>query len=209
MLKRIVFLGITVMATMSCGVDRQAKALRALEKCRYEFVSADSVILAGTDVRQLMAKGRVDVRQLPGIAIGFLNRNIPLSGILNVRITNPTGNLAGIQQFAYKIAVENREILEGTSDYPIEVPAGETVTVPVRIQTNVYRFLSDQQTLGRLLDFVRRANEGASEETINLTLSIKPTLALGNQIINYPGYIRIDKTIKADLLIKHGYTNQL
>src|SRR5690606_37270184 len=87
-----------------CGVDRQAKALRALEKCQYAFVSTDSVYLAGTDVNKMVANGRVDISRLPGVALGFLNRDIPLSGILNLRITNPTNNLAGIQQFAYKIA---------------------------------------------------------------------------------------------------------
>src|SRR3546814_1138259 len=83
---------------VGCGVDRQAKALRALEKCQYAFVSADSVYLAGTDVNKLVANGRVDISRLPGVALGFLSRDIPLSGILNLRITNPTNHLAGIQR---------------------------------------------------------------------------------------------------------------
>src|SRR5690606_39819732 len=183
---------------------RQARALKALEKCRYEFVSADSVLLAGTDVTELVADGRIDVGRLPGIALGFLSRDIPLSGILNVRITNPTTHLAGIQQFMYKIAVEGREVLEGTSDLPIEVPAGETVTVPVKLQSNVYKFLSDQQTLQKLLAFIQSARDGATDEKVSLTFSIKPTLALGNKQINYPGYIDIDKQIDAGILMKAG-----
>ncbi|MEC3878023.1 LEA type 2 family protein [Parapedobacter sp. 10938] len=187
-----------------CGVDRQAKALRALEKCQYAFVSADSVYLAGTDVNKLVANGRVDISRLPGVAMGFLSRDIPLSGILNLRITNPTNTLAGIQQFAYKIAVEDREVLEGTSDLPIEVPAGKTVTVPVKLQTNVYPFLSDRQTLQKLLAFIQSARDGATDEKVNLTLSIKPTLALGNKQLNYPGYIDIDKQVDASMLLKAG-----
>ncbi len=187
-----------------CGVDRQAKALRALEKCQYAFISADSVYLAGTDVNKLIANGRVDIGRLPGVALGFLNRDIPLSGILNLRITNPTNNLAGIQQFAYKIAIEGREVLDGTSDLPIEVPAGETVIVPVKLQTNVYQFLSDQQTLQKLLAFIKSARDGATDEKVNLTFSIKPTLALGNKQLNYPGYIRVDKQVDASVLLKTG-----
>lgn len=187
-----------------CGVDRQAKALRALEKCQYTFVSADSVYLAGADVNKLMTDGRIDISRLPGVALGFLNRDIPLSGILNLRITNPTDNLAGIQQFAYKIAVEGREVLEGTSDLPIEVPAGKTVIVPVKLQTNVYQFLSDQQTLQKLLTFIQSVRDGATDETVNLTFSIKPTIALGNKQLNYPGYIRVDKQVDAGALLKSG-----
>ncbi|WP_353195597.1 hypothetical protein [Parapedobacter defluvii] len=188
----------------SCTFDKQAKALRALEKCRYEYVSADSVFLAGTDVNKLIANGRVDVSQLPGIAMGFLSRDIPLSGVLNVRITNPTSNLAGIQQFAYKVEVEKREILDGISDLPIEVPPGETVTVPIRLRTNVYKFLSDRETLNKLVTFIQSARNGVTDEKVNLTFKIKPTLALGNKAINYPGYIDINKEVDAEFLVKQG-----
>ncbi|SKB72707.1 hypothetical protein SAMN05660226_02828 [Parapedobacter luteus] len=190
--------------TASCTLDKQAKALKALEKCRYEFVSADSVFLAGTDINKFVANGRVDVSRLPGVALGFLNRDVPLSGILNIQITNPTSNLAGINQFAYKIAIEDKEVLDGTSDLPIAIRPGETITVPVKLQTNVYKFLSDKQTLDKLLSFIQRAQSGATDEKINLTFSIKPTLALGNKQINYPGYIRIDKQVDANLLISNG-----
>lgn len=207
---RIIFLAIGVaFSATSCSLDRQAKALRALEKCRYEFISADSVFLAGTDINKLVANGRVDVSRLPGVAMGFLSRDVPLSGILNVRITNPTSNLAGIQQFAYKVEVEDREVLDGLSDLSIEVPAGETIVVPVKLRTNVYKFLSDRETLDKLIAFIQSARNGTADEKINLTFKIKPTLALGNKEINYPGYIRIDKEVTADFLIRQGYLNHL
>ncbi len=202
---RIIILAITATSLfISCTLDKQAKALRALEKCRYEFVSADSVFLAGTDVNKLIANGRVDVSQLPGVALGFLSRDIPLSGLLNVRITNPSKNLAGIQQFTYKVEVEDREVLDGVSDLPIEVPAGETVVVPVKLRTNVYKFLSDRETLNKLLTFIQSARNGATDEKVNLKFKIKPTIALGNKAINYPGYIGIDKEVDAEFLIKQG-----
>ena len=204
MLNRIIVIVIIAVTYASCGVDKQAKELRALEKCRYEFLSADSVFLAGADVNKLIDGGRINVGRLPGVAMGFLNRDIPLSGLLNIRITNPTNNLAGIRQFAYKIAIEGSEILDGTSDVPIEIPPGETITVPVRLQANVYKFLSDKQTLNKLLDFMQHAHNGNADERINLTLKIKPTIALGNKQINYPGYISIDKQVDAGLLIRSG-----
>jgi len=199
------WVGLTLCAAFfafSCTIDKQAKALRALEKCRYEFVSADSVFLAGADINKLVANGRVDVSQLPGVALGFLSRDIPLSGVLNVRITNPTNHLAGIQQFSYKVEVEDREVLDGVSDLPIEVPAGETVVVPVKLRTNVYKFLSDRETLNKLLTFIQSAREGSTEEKVNLTFKIKPTLALGNKALNYPGFIDIHKEVSADFLKK-------
>ncbi len=201
MVKKLIFFGV-IAALVGCGLDRQARELRALEKCRYEFVSADSVFLAGTDVNKLIADGRIDIGRLPGVAIGFLNRDIPLSGLLNIRITNPTSSLAGIRQFAYKIEVEGNEVIDGISDLPIEVPPGETIVVPVKLRANVYKFLSDRQTLNNLLDFMQSARNGADEQ-IKLTFRIKPTIALGNTQINYPGYININKQVDASFLVKN------
>ncbi len=204
MLNRVIFFALLAALLAACGLDKQTKALKALEKCRYEFVSADSVLLAGTDITKIVANGRVDVSRLPGVAMGFLSRDIPLSGRLNLRITNPTNHLAGIQQFAYKIEVEGNEVFDGTSDLPIEVAPGETALVPVKLQTDVYKFLSDSKTLNKLLAFMQSARGGATDETIKLTFRIKPTLALGNKQINYPGYISVDKHVDADFLVKQG-----
>lgn len=204
MLRRVILFIVATAAITACGIDKQAKELRALEKCKYEFLSADSIFLAGADVNKLIEGGRIDVSRLPGVAMGFLNRDIPLSGLLTIRITNPTNSLAGIRQFAYKIAVEGNEIVDGISEAPIEIPPGETIIVPVKLQANVYKFLSDRQTLDKLLAFIQNVQQGNMDEKINLTFKIKPTLALGNKEINYPGYINIDKEVNAGLLVKNG-----
>ncbi|WP_353181505.1 LEA type 2 family protein [Parapedobacter lycopersici] len=200
MLKKCTLLIGIITLLMACGLDKQAKELRALENCRYEFVSADSIFLAGTDVGRLIAGGRLDVGSLPGVALGFLNRDVPLSGLLQVRVTNPTRSRAGIQQFAYKILIEDREVMDGTSDLPVIIPAGETVIVPVKLQANVYSFLSDRQTQGKLLTFLKKVQNGQSDEKIKVSLKIKPTLALGNKQLNYPGYITVDKEVDGRML---------
>lgn len=187
---------------MGCGIDRQTKELRALEKCEYELVSADSVLLAGTDVGQLIKSGRVDLARLPGVAMGFLSGNVPLSAVLNVRVTNPTNTLAGIRQFAYIIEVEGQELIDGTSDLPVRVPAGETVTVPVRLQGNMYQMLSNQSILQRVMAYVQATQAGTTNEPVNMTIKIKPTVALGNSEINYPGYISIHREFDPSTLIR-------
>ncbi len=179
----------------SCGIDRQAKELRALEKCKYELVSADSVFLAGTDVRQLIESRRVDVSRLPGVALGFLSGNVPLSAILNVQVTNPTNTLAGIGQFSYIIEVEGHQIIDGTSDLPVRVPAGETVVVPVKLQGNMYALLSNQEVLQRVVGYMQTLQSGASAGPVNMAIKIKPTLALGNTAIDYPGFITINRRV--------------
>jgi len=185
-----------------CGLNRQAKELRALEKCTYELVSADSVFLAGTDVGQLIESRRVDVNRLPGVALGFLSGNVPLSAVLNVQVTNPTGNLAGIGQFSYIIEVEGHPIVDGASDLPVRVPAGETVVVPVKLQGNVYALLSNQEILQRVIGYMQTLQSGAPADPVDVAIKIKPTVALGNTAIDYPGFITINRRVDPATLLR-------
>jgi len=76
--------------------------------------------------------------------------------------------------------------------------------VPVKLQANAYSFLSDRRTLNKLLTFLQHVRDGQTTEKIKLTFKIKPTLALGNKQVNYPGYITIDKEVDGDFLAKQG-----
>lgn len=198
----IFMISLLVLFMGSCGLDRQAKELRALEKCKYELVSADSVFLAGTDVGKLIESRRVDVGRLPGVAMGFLSGNMPLSAVLNVRVTNPTKTLAGIRQFAYIIEIEGQQVIDGTSDVPVRIPAGETVTVPVKLQGNVHALLSNQEILQRVMGYMQGLQAGAAADPVNLAIKIKPTVALGNTQIDYPGYITINRQLDPATLIR-------
>ena len=192
-----------LLALAGCGINKQAKQLKAFEKCRYEILAADSVFVAGADVTKLVDSRGADLSSLPGVAMGFLTRDIPLAGILRIRITNPSGTLAGVNQFQYKLLVRDKEVMEGLSDQPISVAPGETVTVPLRINANVYKLLTDGSTIQEVLGFIQSAKGNAPARTAKLGLKIKPTLTLGNQSLNYPGYITVEKEISSNLLQKY------
>ncbi len=202
-LDKFLYGAVVLFALTGCGINKQAKQLKAFEKCRYEILAADSVFVAGADVKKLIDSRGADLSSLPGVAVGFLSRDIPLTGILQVRITNPSGTLAGVNQFQYKLLVRDKEVVEGVSDQRITVKPGETVTVPLKINANVYRLLTDGSTIQEVLGFMQSAKGAAPVRTTKLGLKIKPTLTLGNQSLNYPGYITVEKEISSNLLQKY------
>ncbi|SEN05558.1 hypothetical protein SAMN05216436_11121 [bacterium A37T11] len=197
MQKRIILQVIIMLALASCGVNKQAKQLKAFESCHYELHAADSLFVAGTDVSSLISSRGKDLGSLPGIALGFLSREVPLTGLLRVNISNPGKELAGVNQFQYKILLQDKEVATGFSDQRIEVPPGKTVTVPVRIKANIYKLLQDRSTVNEIMDFIAGAKGNGPEKKTKVALKIKPTLALGNQTINYPGYITVEREISS------------
>ncbi|GAB4029429.1 hypothetical protein [Spirosoma gilvum] len=183
-----------------CSVNQQIAQAKALGDCRYTIASADSVYLAGTDVREFRNLENMDITRFPRLAAGLLTRNIPLDARLNLDITNPTGKLAGINQLEYRVLLAGQELFNGFLNQRIEVQPGGKTRVPVRLNTNAYQLISDSKTREAFTQLVRNLSGAANTQPSKLTIKIKPTLALGNKAINYPGYITIDQDVTNKIL---------
>ncbi len=199
MKKTLLFCLLTI-SMFGCGINKQAQQIKALEACTYKIKNVNSITLAGTDLNKLINQQDFNIASLPGVALGLLRKDIPLRANLNLEITNPSANLAAINQFEYKILVNNTDLAEGIVNQAVSIPQGQTVTVPVQMGSNIYGLISSGNVLN---DIIKAAQRGSkSEEKLGLlTIKIKPTIMIGNTPIKYPGYITINKDISSKILL--------
>ncbi|TDG36756.1 hypothetical protein EZJ43_05580 [Pedobacter changchengzhani] len=197
-MKQILSLCIIILLFAGCDIAKQAQQVAALESCTYRLTKLQQVSLAGTDVQKLLNQQDLSLSSLPGIALGLLRKDIPLRANLNLEITNPTAQLAAINQFEYKILVNNTELTEGIINQNVNVAQGQTVNVPVQMSTNIYGLLAG----GNLLNDIMKATKtGTANDKIGvLTLKIKPSIMIGGTLVKYPGYITINKDISSKIL---------
>lgn len=197
-MKKIILLAFVALFFVQCGVNRFAQ-LKAFEDCKYELISADSIYVANINIKEVMDKKDVDLGKAPRLALALLRRNVPLDAKLNLQISNPSGAVAAINQFEYKILIKNQELASGFVNQNISVaPGGGKVLVPVRISSNIYHLLSDDKTQRALADFFDK--QGNDKKSI-LTIKVRPTMDMANRKINYPGFITIDKEITKKILL--------
>lgn len=194
--KFLIALFLTVLA--ACGINQQAKQIKALEQCKFEVKRVDSIFLAGANVMNMVRSGSVNVSNMGGVAMGMLRKEVPLKGILHLKITNPTGNMAGINQFQYQLLMKDRQLATGLVNQEVKVNPGESIEVPVLIDANIYGLLSNGSVLQEVVDFVSGNNP--KQESL-LTIKLKPTIAIGNKTINYPGWITFDRKVTRDMLL--------
>ncbi|RYE10936.1 MAG: hypothetical protein EOP44_01550 [Sphingobacteriaceae bacterium] len=179
-----------------CGVNKQVQQAKALGKCRFELVSADSIYLAGMNMNQFAGQDNINLGSLPRLAMGFISRSIPLDARLVLKITNPSAETAAINQFEYKILLKNSEVFTGYVNHRVEVaPVGGTTRVPIVISTNAYHLITDEQTRDAFADLVQHFTGAKNARKTVVTIKIKPTLDLGNKAVSYPGYITFEKEI--------------
>lgn len=183
-----------------CSVNQQISQAKALGNCRYTLASADSIYLAGVDVREFQKMEDLNLARFPRLAAGLLTRNVPLDARINLDITNPTGKLAGINQLEYKVLLTGQELFNGFLNQRIEVQPGGKTRVPIRLNTNAYNLISDAKTRDAFTQLVQNMSGKAGTQPSKLTIRIKPTLSLGNKSINYPGYITIDQEVTNKIL---------
>ena len=202
MKKGLVFALIALPLLISrCSVNQQISQAKALANCRYTIASADSVFLAGTDVRQFRRLEDLNPAKFPRLAAGLLTRNIPLDARINLNITNPTNKMAGINQLEYKILLAGQELFNGFLNQRIEVQPGGQTRVPVRLNANAFQLMTDGKTRDAFTQLVQNLSGAANTQPSKLTIRIKPTLSLGNKAINYPGYITIDQEVTNKILL--------
>ena len=154
-----------------CGVNKQISQAKALGDCRYTIGSADSVYLAGVDVRQFRKIEDINPARYPRLATGLLTRNVPLEARINLDIVNPTNKLAGINQLEYRILLAGQELF------------------------------TDPKTRDAFTQLVQNFSGATDAQPSKLTIRIKPTLDLGGKQVNYPGYITINQDVTNKILL--------
>ena len=203
-MKNIVLLLFVAVLFSACrSLNGQVDQIKALEKCKYEVSSVDSIYAANVNIRDIRGKEITDLLKAPRLALAIMRKNVPLKARVNLVINNPTNQLAAINQFEYKILIKTRELAGGFVNQKISIsPNGGTTTIPIQINSNVYHILSDDKAMDAITDFLIGSDDNDKERKGMVTIKIKPTLDFGNRQITYPGYITIDKEISSKNLFK-------
>lgn len=189
---KIIFAFLFIGLVSSCGVKTQVNQLEALQHCVFGVNSIDSVYIAGVSVDRLAGKSGFDLARAPQLAFAFLQQKVPLKACLNLGITNPGSEEAGINDFEYILMVADYELLRGVYERAILVPAnGGEVAVPFAINTDIYPVISKPENQRILADFF-----SASRDTsVTITLKVKPNIVVADRKVSYPGYIDIKKQL--------------
>jgi len=198
-MKNILMICLAILMVTGCGVNKQAQQIKALEKCTYRVISASNITIGGTDVKNLINGQDINLSSLPGLAFGLLRKDVPLRGRLNMEITNPSGSPAAINEFDYKILINQQELATGFVNQLVSIAPGSAATVPVEINANVYQFISNAKVMSEISEFLRGGSDGQEKKGL-VTLKIRPSIKVGNTLVKYPGYISIDKEVSSKIL---------
>ena len=200
-MRKILSVCLVLVVLYGCGVNKQAQQIAALEKCTYRLLSAEQVTIGGTNINNFANLQDLNLSSLPGLALGLFTKDVPLKARLNLEITNPTSTTAAINDFEYKVLINNQELATGLVNQVVDVQPGGTTVIPVNINLNAYRFISNKQVMQEVAAFLQSGTDSV-ERKGQLTLRIKPSIKVAGALVKYPGFFTIDKEISSKTLFK-------
>lgn len=188
----------TALLFNGCAINNQAKQIKALEKCTYRIVDINEITVAGVDFNKIFKDDEINLSAIPSIALGLLTKDVPLKSRVLLEITNPSQQTAAINEFEYIIQIGREEIANGLVEVPVSVEAGQSKTIPIQLNTNIHRLITNKELVNQMLEVYRKRSSNASLG--ELTIKLKPTFKLGQSSFKYPGYINIRKNLDLNQL---------
>ncbi len=116
---------------------------------------------------------------------------LPARFVVHIGARNPNSSLAAVNRIDYVVLIDDKEILQGSLDQRIEVPANSDISIPVGIHTDLMHDLNQQSSQALINLLLNLAGEGKTSSRI--VLKLKPSIAVGKGYVKYPGYITLTR----------------
>ena len=166
--------------------------LTAFSKCEFSFHSAQSPSVCGIDISNRHSFS--DFSFLDGQVIlgNLLRETLPFGITANVEVKNPGATTAAVNSIQWIAFIDDVQVAQGEVADRVEVaPGGGISMIPIRIQTDLFNYMEgdNPQTM---LNFALNLVDAGNQPT-RLSMKIKPSVIIGGQSVNYPGYFTITK----------------
>ncbi len=187
-LKPLVFIFILGFFCYQCSSFREVSNMR---HCEFRYEGADNFSLAGVDLNGVRSFQDLGMLNASRILASAGKGTLPARFVVHVGARNPNSSLAAVNRIDYMVLIDDKEVLQGSLDQRIEVPANSTTSIPVGIQTDLMHNLSQQSSLAIINLLLNLAGEGKTSSRI--VLKLKPSIAVGKGYLKYPAYITLTR----------------
>src|SRR5690554_3240643 len=198
-MKVIISVSLILPVLAGCGIGQQAKEMKTLGDCTYRIVEINSILISGTNVKELVSKRDLSLTNIPSLALGFISKNIPLKADLIVEISNPTNNYAAINYFDYEILINKTKLAEGSINERIDIAPQGVQELRLAFNKNIYEFLVNDSIRNDIQQFITGNNQSGRKTSI--TIRVKPAMLIGDQLVHYPGFIDIQREFTNEFLL--------
>jgi hypothetical protein len=175
-------------------------ALTGVSKLQFKLDNVSGFNVNGINVSNFSQPSQISPLDYARLGAAIAQKSLPVGFTLNVLAKNPNNGSGGTQsvplylrKLAWTLLIDNRTTIQGVVDQRLAIPgSGQSVTIPLTIQLDLYKFFSDKG-LNDLLNLAL-AIGGSQGSASNLKLTARVSVEnpfIQGQVIDYPGELTI------------------
>ena len=188
------FLLAFVISGVQCSVYQ---TLTNISRLKFKVGEVNGFQISGISFSGKSKLGDFSAIDLLKLSSAFAGGTLPASFVLNVEAKNPNDGTGGysktdatLQNFKWRLFLDDKETISGELDQPVTVPGtGDVTTIPLRIEVDLMKYFKDKgyESLVNLA----LALGGSQGSSSKISMYATPTVStlIGN--ITYPGEIKI------------------
>lgn len=183
-----------ILAFSACNVLNQVSQVQQLALCEFDVYGVDKVRIAGIELDENMDRGDLNTAQLMQLTAAIFQKEMLVDFDLMLNINNPNDKPAAMNRMDYELFIDNKQILTGQMNQPVNVDANANTTVPMPIQLDLFKVLNDE-TQSTLVNLAFKLT-GDESDPAEILLKVKPYIKVGGRELAYPGFLNVRHTLK-------------
>jgi hypothetical protein len=166
----------------SCTLPQTSREVGVRQEPKFRVQAIEAASLNGLDVLALHTPADMDLARRNQVIAGYVNQQLPLRARVQVMAYNPSTAKATIAGFDYTVLIDGRVLGKSRQVANLELPAGDSVRVPVAFEFNTYKYLGDD-ALPALRNFALGFGDIQRQR---ITLQVRPLLRVPKGRLSSP-----------------------
>ena len=196
-MKKIIIVTVLIALIISGIQCSVYESITNMSRLQFKVGSVNGFQISGINFSGKSKLNDFSAIDLLKLSTSFANGTLPASFILNVEAKNPNDGTGGykrtdatLQNFKWRLFLDDKETISGDLDQPVTVPGtGEVTTVPLKVNIDLMKFFKDKGYESIInLALALGGNQGSSSK---ISLYATPTVSSPFGNITYPGELKI------------------
>jgi hypothetical protein len=185
-----IFFFAILLALAGCSVVQQGQQMAAFAKCEFRIQSVTDLKLAGVNVQDIKSMSDLHLMDAQQLLRSAAGNTLPLNFTLTVEARNPNSTVAGMNQLAWILFIDDIQMTTGSVNQPVTIPGNNgTAVIPVKMNVDLKQVLKGK-SVDAIINFGLNL-AGVGHTPTRFTIKLKPTIMIGKTAIVYPGYITV------------------
>lgn len=170
----------------------QCSSLRQMEKlknCEFRIERIEGTNIDGIAIRKFQSVSDLGIMNAAKILQDLSKGSLTSEFSVIISVNNPNNSAALMEKFEYIVMLDENEVITGSLNDRIEIPANKSIEFPLSASVNISKLIK-QNSIGALMELANSLNKGSAVQN-RVKIKIKPSIKIGKKTLKYPGFIEV------------------